>query len=73
MPAIVTFDQPLFWKAHEVVNSVPDDSPIRNEVLLLGSFHTLMNLLGAIGTLMDGTGLKNILEIVCGEMLSFTW
>ena len=67
MPAIVTFDQPLFWKEHEVVNSVPDDSPIRNVVLLLGSFHTLMNLLGAIGTLMDGTGLKDILEIVYGE------
>ena len=67
MPAIVTFDQPLFWKEHEVVNSVPDDSPIRNVVLLLRSFHTLMNLLGAIGTLMDGTGLNDILEIVYGE------
>ena len=38
MPAIVTFDQPLFWKAHEVVNSVADDSPIRNFVLLLELF-----------------------------------
>ena len=26
-----------------------------------------MNLLGAIGTLMEGTGLKNILETVYGE------
>ena len=66
MPAIVTFDQPLFWKASEIANAVPDDSPIRNVVLLLGSFHTFMNLLGAIGTLMDGSGLKEILETVYG-------
>lgn len=58
MSAIITFDQPLFWKASEIVNAVPDDSPIRNAVLLLGSFHTFMNLLGAIGTLKDGSGLK---------------
>ena len=31
---------------------------------MLGSFHALMNLLGAIGKLMDGTGLKSILEAV---------
>ena len=34
---------------------------------MLGCFHTLMNLLGAIGSLMEGTGLKNILETVYGE------
>ena len=34
---------------------------------MLGCFHTFMNLLGAIGTLMEGTGLKNILEVVYGE------
>ena len=44
MPTIITFDQPLFWKASEIVNSVPDDSPIRNVILLLGSFHTFMNV-----------------------------
>ena len=34
---------------------------------MMGSFHTFMNLLGAIGTLMQGTGLQNILELVYGE------
>ncbi|PIK34366.1 hypothetical protein BSL78_28814 [Apostichopus japonicus] len=33
---------------------------------MLGSFHTLMNLLGAIGTLMHGTGLASILEEIYG-------
>ena len=64
MPAIVTFDQSLFWKAHEVVNNDPDDSPIRNVVLLLGTFHTLMNLLWTIGAPMEHTRLKDILAIV---------
>ena len=30
-----TFEQPLFWKASEIVNAVLDDSPIRYVVLLL--------------------------------------
>ena len=32
-------------------------------MLRLGTFHMFMNVLGAIGTLMAGTGLKNILEL----------
>ena len=49
------------------MNAVTDDSPIRDGILLLSTFHTFMNLLGAIGTLMDGTGLKEIMETVYGE------
>ena len=67
LPTIVTFDQPLYWKAAEIIIDVPQNSHLKRIVLLLGCFHTLMNLLGAIGTLMDGTGLKNILETVYGE------
>ena len=49
-----------------MVNAVLDDSPIRNMVLLLGRFHTLMNLLGVIGTFMGGSGLHEILDTVYG-------
>ena len=34
---------------------------------MLGPFHTFMNLLGAIGTLMSGSGLSNILQQVFAE------
>ena len=34
---------------------------------MLGCFYTLMHLLGAIETLIEGTGLKNIHETVYGE------
>lgn len=64
---VITFDQPLFWKASEIIYNAPKDSPIKTTVLMLGSFHTLMNVLGAIGTLMQGTGLSNILEEIYGE------
>ena len=34
---------------------------------MLGSFHTFMNLLGAIGTLMEGSGLGDIPEVIYGK------
>ena len=64
---VITFDQPLFWKASEIIYNAPKDSPIKTTVLMLGTFHTLMNVLGAIGTLMQGTGLTYILEEIYGE------
>ena len=67
LPTIVTFNQPLYWKAAEIMIDAPQSSYLKDIVLMLGCFHTLMNLLGAIGTLMEGTGLKNILETVYGE------
>ncbi len=64
---VITFDQPLYWKAAEIIIDAPQNSHLKGIVLLLGCFHTFMNLLGAIGTLMQGTGLKSILEAVYGE------
>ena len=43
---------------------MPEESQTRSVVLLLGSFHTSMNLLGTIGTFMDGSGIKNVLEAI---------
>ena len=63
-PAVLTFDQPLFWKASEIAHNAPEGSHLKEIVLLLGSFHTFMNLLGGIGTLMDASGLMNLLETV---------
>jgi hypothetical protein len=65
--AIVTFDQPLFFKASEIIYNSPEGSHLKNITLMLGSFHSLMNVLGAIGTLMQGSGLTGILETVYGD------
>ena len=52
---IITFDQPLFWKASMIINNTSDIC-LKNIVLMLGNFHTLINLLGAVGTLMQNSG-----------------
>ena len=41
--------------------------PLKDTIVPLGSFHSLMNLLGAIGILMEGSGLDTLLEEICGE------
>ena len=40
---IVTFDQPLWWKALPIILSQPEGSHIRSVVLRLGTFHMEMS------------------------------
>jgi len=44
--------------------SEPLDSDLCKIVLRLGGFHTKMSFLGCIGSLMAGSGLKEILEMI---------
>ena len=64
---IVTFDQQLYWIALMVIEDQPMSSRLRRIVLILGGFHTEMSLLGAIGSIMDGSGLKEMLTQVYAE------
>ena len=51
----VTFDQPLYVKAVEIVESSHD---LKQKLFIrLGGFHLLMSYLGSIGNIMDGSGL----------------
>ena len=61
---IVTFDQPLWFKAMTIIESQTDSSKLSSVVLRLGGFHTLMSFLGSIGHLMAGTGLQELLEMI---------
>ena len=54
---VLTFDQPLWWKATTSVDGAQEDSPLRSVILRLGGFHILMIFLGSIGHLTAGTGL----------------
>ena len=65
--AVVTFDQPLYWKACEILQKLTDADTLKNIAVLLGSFHTLMNVLDAIGHLLNGSGIRNLLEVIYGE------
>ncbi len=72
---ILTFDQPLSWKALTIQESTPAGSEIRSIILRLGGCHTQMSFLGCIGHIMTGTGLQELLVCIyannrVGHMLS---
>lgn len=57
----VTFDQPLYQKASEILASIdPQNDPYKLSTIKvrLGGFHLLMSFLGGVGFIMDGSGLK---------------
>ena len=55
----VTLDQQLYFIAYEIAASNK-----MNVFIRIGGFYQLMSFLGAIGTLMEGSGLKTALETV---------
>lgn len=61
---VITFDQPLYWKAYMIIQNEPEGSRLKKIILLLGGFHTEMSFLGTIGKLCEGLGLEEILETV---------
>ena len=61
---IITFDQPLWWKALMITVNEPVGSKLRSIVLRLGGFHTEMSFLGCIGHLMAASGLQELLELI---------
>lgn len=63
---IVTFDQPLYIKAKEIVANC-QDTDLSNVVVRLGGFHLLMSYMGTIGVIMSGSGLKELLSTIYAE------
>lgn len=61
---IITFDQPIYWKARVIVSAASSDSILTHCVIRLGGFHLLMSFLGCIGYIMNGSGLKELLSTV---------
>ena len=57
----VTFDQPLWIKAVEIIKSKSLKIACR-----LGGFHMMMSFIGSIGSVMKGSGLEEALETVYG-------
>lgn len=61
---VVTFDQPLFIKAREIVAASKPDSELSKVIIRLGGFHLLISFLGSIGYIMAGSGLKEALSVI---------
>ena len=64
---ILTFDQPLWWKSYEIQQSESSNRDIKDIILRLGGLHTEMSFLGAIGHLMGGSGLQELLEVIYAD------
>ena len=64
---ILTFDQPLWWKSYEIQQSESSNRDIKDIILRLGGLHTEMSFLGAIGHLMGGSGLQDLLEVIYAD------
>ena len=62
--SIITFDQPLWWKANMIVESQPGSSELHSVVVRLGGFHAQMSFLGSIGHLMKGSGIEDLLKVI---------
>ncbi len=61
---IITFDQPLYWKALSIILAQPVGNPVCEIILRLGGLHTQMSFLGSIGHLMAGSGLSELLRLI---------
>ncbi|KAH3817925.1 hypothetical protein DPMN_119496 [Dreissena polymorpha] len=68
LPTMLTFGKPLYWKAAEIIIDVPQSSCLKSIVLMLGCFQTLIHLLGTIGFIIEGIGLKTYLRLFMGKM-----
>jgi hypothetical protein len=59
--ATVTFDQPLYAKADDIVEASPELDRI---IVRLGGFHLAMSYMGSIGYIMRGSGIEDLWETV---------
>ena len=57
----VTFDQPLYIKAADIIAASDDLTKV---FVRLGGFHLLMSFMGSIGYIMAGSGLEELWESV---------
>jgi hypothetical protein len=65
---ILTFDQPLWWKAMLIIENADPSCPIKKIILkLIGGFHTLISFLSSIGHVMAGSGIEEILSLIYAE------
>ena len=61
---VITFDQPLFWKAMLIVQCESTGNDIKEVV---GGCHVGVSFLGCVGHLMAETGLAQVLKVVYAE------
>ena len=64
---VVTFDQPLDWKAMTNIKSADQSDNVSKIILRLEGFHTVTSFLGSIGHVMNGSGLRQVMDLIYAE------
>ena len=64
---VITFDQPLWYKANQIIKSEPKDKNLSKIVVRLGGLHTEISFLGTIGYIMSDSGLHEVLSEIYAE------
>ena len=62
--AVITFDQPLYWKAATIVSCGSDNTLVKDIIVRLCGFYCIMSYLGCVGQFMSGSGLNELFETV---------
>jgi len=60
---MLTFDQPLYWKAKTIIVHEKEGSELRSIVLNLGGFHSVMSFFGCVGHVMEASGLNEVFAV----------
>lgn len=60
---VITFDQPLYIKARDIVQSIGPNPESIKIFIRLGGFHFLISFMGAIGYIMNGSGLNKLFQV----------
>ena len=68
MTPVLTFDQPLYWKVMSIKEFLDASDSIKKCVIRLRAFHQLMSFYGAIGYIMQVSGLEELFEIRYAEL-----
>ena len=64
---VLTFDQPLYWKAMKITTYEQQKGSFNKMVIMLGTFHTWMSFYGSICYIMAGSGIESLLELIFAE------
>ena len=59
----MTYDRPLYKKARDILLQSDLLGELRNVIVRLGGFHMVMSYMGAIGYVMEGSGLLELFSV----------
>ena len=66
----LTFDRRLWDKAFKMIQAAPDGHRVKKIKLILELFHVELSFVGAVGTLMEGSGLQEAQEQITAMVFS---